>query len=186
MKNEEHDELIIAGFGGQGVIFVGTLLAQAAMEEGKFVTFFPSYGAEVRGGTTNASIIISDEEIGSPVIANPDTLIVLNQPSLDRFFKRLKDEKSLLILNSTLIQKEENKDKNFKTKNTFLIPASGIAEKIGNIRVANLVALGAYLKLKPVVKIETVLNSLKKILQGKKEDLFALNKDALLAGYKEV
>jgi 2-oxoglutarate ferredoxin oxidoreductase subunit gamma len=174
------EELIIAGFGGQGVMFAGTLLAHAAMEEGKFVTFFPSYGAEVRGGTANSSVIISATEIGSPVVIRPDTLIILNQPSLDRFAKKLKDT-GQMILNSTLIQDEaENKLPQKITR----IPASGIAEEMGNIRVANMVALGAYLKLKPVVKLESVAKALEILLTGKKAVLVEINKKALNAGYE--
>ena len=173
------EELIIAGFGGQGVMFAGTLLAHAAMEEGKFVTFFPSYGAEVRGGTANSSVIISATEIGSPVIARPDTLIILNQPSLDRFAKKLK-ETGQMILNSTLIQDEAETPK----QKVLRVPASGIAEEMGNIKVANIVALGVYLKLKPVVKLESVARALEILLTGKKAGLVGINKKALTAGYE--
>ncbi len=174
------EELIVAGFGGQGVMFTGTLLAQAAMLEGKFVTFFPAYGAEVRGGTANASVIISDEEIGSPLVSAPDTLIILNQPSLDRFHRKLKKE-GQLVVNSTLVQPEALKN---IVQGVSQVPASEIAEQLGNIRVANMVALGTYLKIKPVVKLSSVNEALATLLTGKKAGLQEINKKAIKAGYE--
>lgn len=161
-------------------MFTGTLLAQAAMLEGKYVTFFPSYGAEVRGGTANASVIISDEEIGSPVISAPDTLIILNQPSLDRFYRKLAKE-GQLVVNSTLVQPEALKD---IAHGVFPVPASEIAEKLGNVRVANMVALGAYLKIRPIVKLDAVYEALSALLTGKKAGLREINKKAIMAGYE--
>ncbi|MDD5131676.1 MAG: 2-oxoacid:acceptor oxidoreductase family protein [bacterium] len=173
------EELIIAGFGGQGIMFTGTLLSQAAMIEGKFVTYFPSYGAEVRGGTANCCVTIDDTTIGSPVIINPDSLLILNKPSLDRFKPRLK-KGGLLVLNSTLIE-DEVKETDAKV---VRLPATDIAERSGQIRVANIVALGKYLAIRKIVNQESVLQALEALLTGKKKELLGLNRKALITGYE--
>lgn len=173
------EELIIAGFGGQGIMFTGTLLSQAAMIEGKFVTYFPSYGAEVRGGTANCSVTIADTIIGSPVITSPDSLIILNKPSLDKFGPRLK-KGGLLVLNSTLIE-DEIKESN---RQVVHIPATDIAEKIGQIKVANIVALGKYLAIRKIVSQESIFQALEALLTGKKKELLELNRKALAAGFE--
>jgi 2-oxoglutarate ferredoxin oxidoreductase subunit gamma len=173
------EELIIAGFGGQGIMFTGTLLAQAAMIEDKFVTYFPSYGAEVRGGTANCSVIIADIAIGSPIITNPDSLLILNKPSLDRFGPRLK-KGGLLVLNSTLIE-DEIKEGNDQV---VRLPATDIAEQIGQIRVANIVALGKYLAIRKIVRQESVSRALEVLLARKKKELLDLNRKALVTGYE--
>ncbi len=173
------EELIIAGFGGQGIMFTGTLLSQAAMMEGKFVTYFPSYGAEVRGGTAHCSVTIADAAIGSPVITHPDSLLILNKPSLGRFGSRLK-KGGLLILNSTLIEDVTGTIDSQVAR----IPATDIAEKIGQVRVTNIVALGKYLAIKKIVRQETVFQAFEVLLTGKKKRLIELNKKALLAGYR--
>ncbi len=173
------EELIIAGFGGQGIMFTGTLLSQAAMIEGKFVTYFPSYGAEVRGGTANCSVTIADTIIGSPVITSPDSLIILNKPSLDKFSPRLK-KGGLLVLNSTLIE-DEIKESN---RQVVHIPATDIAEKIGQIKVANIVALGKYLAIRKIVSQESIFQALEALLTGKKKELLELNRKALAAGFE--
>ncbi|MDD5492955.1 MAG: 2-oxoacid:acceptor oxidoreductase family protein [bacterium] len=173
------EELIIAGFGGQGIMFTGTLLSQAAMIEGKFVTYFPSYGAEVRGGTANCCVTIDDTTIGSPVIINPDSLLVLNKPSLDRFRPRLK-KGGLLILNATLIEDEINET----GAQVVRLPATGIAEQLGQVKVANIVALGKYLAVKNIIKQESVFQALEALLTGKKKELLDLNRKALVAGYE--
>ncbi|MDD5260119.1 MAG: 2-oxoacid:acceptor oxidoreductase family protein [bacterium] len=173
------EELIIAGFGGQGIMFTGTLLAQAAMIENKFVTYFPSYGAEVRGGTANCSVIIADSAIGSPVITSPDSLLILNKPSLDRFKPRLK-KGGLLVLNSSLIEDEIKEH----SGQVMRLPATDIAEQIGQVKVANIVALGKYLAIRKIVSQESVLQALEALLTGKKKELLGLNRKALIAGYE--
>ncbi|MBI5554628.1 MAG: 2-oxoacid:acceptor oxidoreductase family protein [Elusimicrobia bacterium] len=173
------EELIIAGFGGQGIMFTGTLLSQAAMMEGKFVTYFPSYGAEVRGGTAHCSVTIADTSIGSPVITHPDSLLILNKPSLGRFGPRLK-KGGLLVLNSTLIEDETS----IGGGQVVRLPATDIAEKIGQITVANIVALGKYLALRKIVSQESVGQALEVLLAKKKKELIEVNKKALLAGYE--
>ena len=171
------EEIIIAGFGGQGIMFAGTLLAQGAMLEGLQVTFFPSYGAEMRGGTANCSLIISDEEIGSPVVAHPSSCLLLNQPSLDKFEERMR-EKGLLILNSSLVDRGvERKDLKITE-----VPATEMAIKLGNVKVANMIALGAYLKKSKIIPLKAVIKSLPKILGEKKKDLLEINEKAIEKG----
>ena len=132
------ERIIIAGAGGQGIMLLGKILATSIMEENKFVTWLPSYGAEVRGGTAHCLVVVSDEEIGSPYIKEADALIVMNSPSLMKFKGRLKN-KGLLIANSSLV--DNITDKKFTVLN---FPFTDIASNLGNIRIANMVALGVY------------------------------------------
>lgn len=171
------EEIIIAGLGGQGIMFTGTLLAQGAMEEGLQVTFFPSYGAEMRGGTANCSLIISDEEIGSPVVAHPSSCLILNRPSLDKFERRMR-EKGLLIVNTSLLDREVER----KDLEIVRVPATETAIELGNVKVANMVILGAYLKKKKILSFEKVVRSLPKVLGGEKKDLLGVNEKALEKG----
>lgn len=172
-----YNEIIIAGFGGQGVLLAGNILAQSAMEEGLNTTWFPSYGAEMRGGTANSTVIISDDEIGSPIAFNPSGLIALNALSLDKFLPKM-SEKAVIIANSSIINKDD-----YKNKNIIFIPISEIADKeIGNIRAANMVAVGALVKALNVPALENVLNAVKTAF-AKKEGLSELNVKAVKAGY---
>ncbi|MBN1621374.1 MAG: 2-oxoacid:acceptor oxidoreductase family protein [Endomicrobiales bacterium] len=172
------EEIIIAGFGGQGVLFAGMLLAQAAVEEDKKTTWFPSYGAEMRGGTANSTVIISDDEIGSPVVVHPSTLIALNEPSLKKFSSRMK-KGSLIIFNSSLVKEKVE----FPGIKTVGIPATEIADRqIGNVKTANLVAVGAYLKQRGILKLGSSKAACEKVLKNK-ESLIKLNQKALESGY---
>jgi 2-oxoglutarate ferredoxin oxidoreductase subunit gamma len=166
-----YENVIVAGFGGQGVLFIGRLLAYAAMKEGRNVTWIPSYGPEMRGGTANCTVVISDEVIGSPVITSPQGLIVMNKPSLDTFEPRLKTG-GLLIMNSSLITRETERK----------VPANKIAFKLGSDRAANMVMLGAYIARTKVVAKETILEALKESLGKKKMALFGTNKIAFKKG----
>ncbi len=172
-----YEEIIMAGFGGQGVIFMGKLLAYLGMREGHEVTFIPSYGAEVRGGTANCTVIISSEEIASPLAPHPSTTIVMNKPSLDRFEPLLK-RKGLLIINSSLISREPYRD----DLEIMEIPATGIATESGNPKVANMVTLGAYLARKKIVPLEAALNHLQDVLPPRSHHLLEINKEALKKG----
>lgn len=158
-------------------MFAGTLLAQGAMEEGLHVTFFPSYGAEMRGGTAHCSLVISDEEIGSPVVVNPSSCLILNQPSLDKFEGRMR-EGGFLLLNSSLV------DRDVKRKDLKIIKVSvtEMAERLGNVKVANMLALGAYLEKNRIISLESLIKSLPKVLGEKKKDLLAVNEKALRKG----
>lgn len=172
-----HEEIIMAGFGGQGVLFMGRLLAYLGMQEGRQVTYIPSYGAEVRGGTANCTVIISLEEIASPLSPHPSTAIVMNKPSLDKFEPWIKRE-GLLILNSSLISRETNRS----DLEVMKVPVTEIATKLGNPKVANMVALGAYMARKKIVSLETALNHLKNVLPQRSHHLLDINKKALKEG----
>lgn len=171
------EEIIMAGSGGQGIMFAGTLLAHAAMEEGLNVTYFPSYGAEMRGGTANCKVIISDENIGSPVVTNPSTLLAMNESSLERFNPKVK-RGGLIVVNSSLLKKEIKTD----DVEILKIPATELAEKLGDSRVANMVILGAYINKKKAVSLERTMDSLKKVLGEGKKNLLKLNREALRKG----
>ena len=171
-------ESIFAGFGGQGVLLIGQILAYAGMYENKNTTWFPAYGAEVRGGTANCSVVISDEPIGSPVISEPEIIVAMNRPSMEKFEKMLKPG-GTLFYNSSII---DVKPKRTDIK-VVAIPANDIAAGLGNSRVGNMVVLGAILKTTGVVGIDTVTRVLEeKVFTGKKKDLVAVNRAALEKG----
>ncbi len=171
------EEIIVAGYGGQGIMFAGTLLAHAAMEEGLNVTYFPSYGAEMRGGTANCKVIISDKIIGSPIVSNPSTLLAMNEVSLEKFASRVR-KGGLIVVNSSLLKKEIKAD----DVEILNVPATELAEKLGNGRVANMVILGAYVNRKKLVSLERTMDSLSKVLGEGKKDLLKLNRKALRKG----
>ena len=168
---------IFAGFGGQGVLSMGLNLAQAGMSEGRNVTYLPAYGAEVRGGTANCTVAISDEEIASPVASAPEFIVAMNQPSMVRFQHQLQSG-GLLFLNSSLIDAEVTRG----DIEVMRLPANTIAEQMGSPRSANMVMLGAFIKKSGLVKLETVFEVLKETF-GKKGKLVDVNKEALLTGY---
>lgn len=173
------ERVIISGFGGQGVILMGKVLAEAALKEDKQVTFMPSYGAEVRGGTAHCMVIISDAEIASPIIDKADTLIILNEPSLEKF-KQRKNKDAIVIVNSSLVKGVKS------DQHTVAGEFSGIATKLGNIKVANMVALGAFLGKKNVVAVESVLKVIEEIAPQSKKDLIQINKQAIQEGTRLV
>lgn len=168
---------IFAGFGGQGVLSMGLNLAQAAMLEGKNVTYLPSYGAEVRGGTANCTVAVSDEEIASPVASSPDFVVALNQPSLVRFQNQLQSG-GLLFINSSLTEAKISRG----DIGVVEVPASGIAEEMKNPKSANMVMLGAFIKKSNLVSLASLIEGLKNTLKNKKR-LIGINKKALEAGY---
>ncbi len=170
-------KIIFAGFGGQGVLSMGLNLAQASMLEGKNVTYLPSYGAEVRGGTANCTIAISDEEIASPVASAPDFVVAMNKPSLVRFQNQVQSG-GVLLFNSSLVEAEILRG----DIEVIGVPANRIAEELGSARSANMVMLGAFTKKSNLVAISTLIEGLKSTL-GKKDKLFAINENALMAGY---
>ncbi|MDR3048954.1 MAG: 2-oxoacid:acceptor oxidoreductase family protein [Elusimicrobiota bacterium] len=171
------NEIVIAGFGGQGVILAGALIAQGALEQGMFTTCFPSYGAEMRGGTANTTVIVSEEEIGSPVSARPNILISLNEPSFERFMPKIADN-SIVIANSSMIPETSK----YPIK-PYFIAATDIADKeIGNVKSANFVAVGALIKILNVISLENIFKACEKAFQ-KKPNLIDINKKALQAGF---
>jgi len=171
---------VFAGFGGQGVLSMGLNLAQAAMMEGKNVTYLPSYGAEVRGGTANCTVAISDEEIASPVASAPEFVVAMNKPSLVKFQNQIQSG-GVLLINSTLIDAELSRGDIDVVK----VPAGEIADELGSPKSANMVMLGAFIKKSNLVSLNTVIEELKNTLK-KKEKLIAINEKALMAGYNLV
>ena len=168
---------IFAGFGGQGVLSMGLNLAQAAMIEGKKVTYLPSYGAEVRGGTANCTVAISDEEIASPVASAPEVVVAMNEPSVVRFQNKIQSG-GVLFVNSTLTKVEIPRG----DIEVVRVPAGDIAEGLGSPKSANMVMLGAFTKKSNLVSISTVFEELRNTLKDKKS-LIAINEKALTAGY---
>ena len=168
---------IFAGFGGQGVLSMGLNLARAAMLEEKNVTYLPSYGAEVRGGTANCTVTISDEEIASPVASSPEFIIAMNQPSMVRFQNQIQSG-GLFFINSSLIEGETSRG----DIDIIKVPASAIAEELKSPRSANMVMLGALIRKSNMVLFTSLLEGLKSTLKGK-EKLIAINEKALRAGY---
>lgn len=172
-------QLIIAGFGGQGVMSMGQLLAYAGMLEEKKVSWMPSYGPEMRGGTANCTVVLSDSEIGSPVVGNPDCVIAMNLPSLDKFELMLKPG-GLLIINTSLVnRKPERSDVTI-----IEVPANEIAGKLGNDKIANMVTLGAFLGYTNAVSMDSIIESLRKVLPTYRHNLIPINQEALLEGSK--
>jgi len=169
---------IIAGSGGQGIMLLGKVLAMAAMKENKFVTWLPSYGAEVRGGTAYCMLTISGQEIGSPYIDKADTLIVMNAPSLRKFRARL-ENKGLLIVNSSLASAEAG-----EKADILEYPFTDLAIKLGNIKVANMVALGCFISRKKVISPESVEQVIFEIAGESRKSLAEINKKALEAGVR--
>lgn len=170
-------EIIIAGFGGQGVLLIGRLLAYAGMYEGKEVTWMPSYGAEMRGGTANCSVIISDEKIGAPIVPEATAAIVMNRPSLDTFEGSVAPG-GLLLINSSLIETKTTRT----DVNAYYIPCNEIAAKVGNPRTANIVMLGAFIELTKAITPEEAMNALRESFGKGKEHLMPVNEKALAAG----
>lgn len=175
-------EILLAGFGGQGVMSMGQLLAYAGMIEDKHVSWIPSYGPEMRGGTANCSVVISDSPISSPVISEPNTLIVLNRPSLEKFEKNLQSG-GLLLINSSLIDVSPQRQ-DFQI---IKIRSDDLAnEKFGDTRVANMIILGAYLELSHTVRVDSVEKALKKVLPEYRYNLIPMNREALELGMNMV
>ncbi|MFL7893545.1 MAG: 2-oxoacid:acceptor oxidoreductase family protein [Anaerolineales bacterium] len=170
-------EIIIAGFGGQGVLFAGQVLAYAAMDNGKEVTWIPSYGPEMRGGTANCTVIIADEEIGSPIVRNPQAVIAMNQPSTEKY-EPLVSENGILIINSSLVDKEIERSDLRRIE----IPANEIAESLGDRRMTNVVMVGALLTEVPVLTIESIEKTLEDHLPDRHKNLLPLNFQALREG----
>jgi len=171
------NETIIAGFGGQGVLFTGKVLSYAALEDNLEVTWFPSYGPEMRGGTANCTVVISDEEIGSPQVLNPRAAIVMNQPSLDKY-EDLIVPGGYLAVNTSLMNRSAKRE----DITVIEIPATELAEELGDKRYANIVILGGLSAKADFLNLGSIEKGLKKGLAGKKASLFEINKTALHIG----
>lgn len=166
--------VIVAGFGGQGVMFLGQVLSLAAMFEGKHVTWLPSYGPEMRGGTANCTVVISDDEVASPVVDKPMDIIVMNIPSLLKFEKMVK-EGGYIFMNTSVIDKETQR----KDVEVVKVEANKIAEEIGSPKIANMVMLGAYVAKTKVVKPESVFEAIRK---KSKKEFIDMNIEAVKKG----
>lgn len=170
---------IFAGFGGQGVLMMGYTLAHGAMSAGYNVTFLPAYGAEVRGGTANCTVAVSDDEIASPIASEPDNVVVLNTPSLYSFQNRVAPGGSL-FLNSSIIAVESSRH----DVRIIKIPSSEIAERTGNSRAANTVMMAAFLKVTGLVPPDIFLKSMDEVMGSKKKSVIEINHRAFAAGYE--
>lgn len=171
------EEMVLAGFGGQGIMLMGQLLAYAGMLEGRHVTFWPSYGPEMRGGTANCTVVVSDAPVGSPVVSQPSVVVAMNGPSLDKFEPMLKTG-GLLVINSSLCGRGAKRD----DVQALEVPANQTADALGDGRVANMVALGAVLGATGVVSIDSVRHALRKVLPERRHGLIPLNEQALARG----
>jgi 2-oxoglutarate ferredoxin oxidoreductase subunit gamma len=174
-------QIIIAGFGGQGILSMGQILAYAGLLEGKNASWLPSYGPEMRGGTANCNVVISDEPVSSPIVKEADTVIVMNLPSLEKFEKNVQGDGNLLI-NSSLISENTSRS----DVKVHRIPANDIADELGNAKVANMVMLGDYVELSKIVTKQSIIKSLEKILGTLSEDLIQINEKALKLGAESV
>lgn len=170
-------EIVIAGFGGQGVLSMGKTLAYAGLLQGKEVTWMPAYGPEQRGGTANVTVIVSDDPISSPLLQKYDIVVVLNQPSMDKFESKVKPGGVLLYDPNGMTRKPERKD-----IRVFEVPATKTAEEGGQQKVFNMIVLGGLLKIDQVVKNEFVMLGLKKSLPERHHHLLPANEAALLKG----
>jgi 2-oxoglutarate ferredoxin oxidoreductase subunit gamma len=173
--------IIIAGSGGQGVLFFGKLLAYAAMLEGREVTWFPSYGAEMRGGTANCTVIISDSMIGSPVIRNPDVLVVMNAASYQRFAEKLPSG-GVLVCDSSQIHTSTHRDDIM----VIMSPAGDIAASLNCAVSANMALLGAFIAATRIVDVQSALRSVDELIPAPRRDLLAVNKEILMRGYNSL
>lgn len=174
-------EVIVSGFGGQGVLFAGQLLAYAAMDMGKEVTWIPSYGPEMRGGTANCTVIIADEEIGSPMVKHPGAVIAMNLPSLDKYEASML-ENGLMVLNASMVNRAVTR----KDIRAVSVPANEIAESLGDRRMTNMVLLGALLANLPVLPLEAVEHALEAHLPKRHHRLLPLNYQCLRKGAEYV
>ena len=169
--------IVISGFGGQGTLFAGMVLAYAGMDQGKHVTWIPSYGPEMRGGTANATVIVSDEEIGSPVVRYPDAAVVLNNPSMEKYESLIKAG-GVLVANSSLVSAPSH-----RPDITYVpVPASDIATQLGDVRMANMVALGALAEATKILPVEAIRQALQDHLPERKRYLLEPNQRAVQEG----
>ena len=173
-----YQDVIIAGFGGQGVMLIGNLLAQAGMEHGLEVSFIPVYGAEMRGGTANCTVVLDEHAIGSPLVREPMSTIILNEPSLSKFQPRLGAD-GVQIVNASLVA-ENVLD---AAKRTVYIPVNDMAHELGNVKMANMVALGAWLKATGALPLNVVQEALNRVVSAHYAKLISANAKALEQGY---
>lgn len=175
----EETSFIISGFGGQGTLFAGQVLAYAAMDNGYEVTWIPSYGPEMRGGTAHCTVIISEEPIGSPLVRKPDVVLALNLPSVDKYEQLIPADR-ILIANASLM----NRDLERKDIRGLQIPANDIAEELGMSRLANMIMMGAMIRLEPVISLDNLKKALEDHLPERHQKTLPLNFEAIQKGYE--
>lgn len=180
ISNGVYEEIICSGFGGQGILFMGKLIAQASLLEGKNVTWMPSYGAEVRGGTAHSMVVISSDGIAVPVVRFPDTCFAMNEPSFRRFEGQMK-KGGLMIVNTSLIVNKKNTRNDIELLN---IPLTDIAISLGNVRVANMVALGAYIAKKKSISLKSIVTAMKDLIPAYRHHMLGLNEMAIREGMR--
>ena len=172
-----HESVIMSGFGGQGILLMGQLLCYAGMHEGRKVTWMPSYGPEMRGGTANCTVMISSERVGSPVTQFPQSLVAMNKASLDKFENAIQPE-GFLVINSSLVDRDP-----VRTDIRFIkVPANQIAEEAGTLQVTNMAALGAYVAGRGVVSLDAVIIALRRMIPEHRKQMLAVNEEALRRG----
>ena len=171
------NEIIISGFGGQGVMAIGKTLCEAGMKEGKNVSWLPSYGPEMRGGTANCSVIVSDKDVASPLVDKADVIVAMNLPSLDKFEAKVKPG-GLLVINSSIIERKSTRD----DITVVYCDANRIAESVNNPKGANVAILGAMLEKEPIVDLDKMTEAIRIELGERKARFLEGNKKALLAG----
>jgi len=174
------ERMIMAGWGGQGLMTLGKLVANIMMDQGRHVTYFPSYGAEVRGGTAHCQVIFSDEPIYSPIVERADTLLIMNQPSYERFRPRIVPG-GLLVLNASMVADEAPHE----GITVVRVPATDLANELGNIRVGNMIMLGAYRAVRDVLPEEAIRAHLAGVFTGARADMVDLNMEAIRRGARE-
>ncbi len=177
ITNGVYERVIIAGFGGQGVILAGKLLAQTGMTAGHEVTFMPSYGAEVRGGTANCMVVLSDEPIASPLVNKPDALIALNKVSLNKFTPRI-NQAGLLVVNRSMVDELPRRE----DIEMLAVPADDIANELASPKSTNMVALGAYLQKRHLLKPEMMIECLSEVLAKRYHNTLEVNAEAIRRG----
>ncbi len=171
------EELVFSGFGGQGVMFAGQLLAYTAMDEGFEVTWIPSYGPEMRGGTAHCYVVIADRPIGSPLVRNPRVAVVFNKPSFDKY-EPLVAPGGLLVSNSSLIEQASRRDDILELR----VPATEIADEVGSLKLANLVLLGAVLQARPILSLDALARGLENHIPSHRRDMLEMNIAAMQRG----
>ena len=171
-------QLLLAGFGGQGVLFAGKFLAYKGLLENRQVSWLPSYGPEMRGGTANCSVILSDEPVGSPIVSKPDVLIAMNLPSLDKYENEVVPG-GTIIVDSSLIERKVTRD----DVKVFYVPATKMAKDIDAPTLANMILVGKFIKETGAVSYDNLEDALKKIVSARHQDLYGINLSAINNGY---
>jgi 2-oxoglutarate ferredoxin oxidoreductase subunit gamma len=175
------EEVIVSGFGGQGALFAGQLLTYTGMDEGYHVSWIPSYGPEMRGGTAHCTVILSDDDIGSPIIREPTICIVMNPPSMDKYEPLVKPG-GLLVVNTTLVRRRATRE----DIQVVYVPANELAAELGNVKMANVVLLGAMLGTRPILPLESIKRTLDEHIPVRRRQIIEPNKRALNRGVEFV